>query len=505
MKKTIKNAISSLTAKLAALLFAFTCAGTAWGATTQVATPDALTSAVANAAAGDVVEITAAGTYTLGDIPRNITITGTVEGVVFNYSQGYEGSFGTVANGCTFGSVSFKFTNDNYHGWKNASAKIVFNSCRFEGLFFNYQDMVFNNCYFKQTTYEYCMWVYTPNTTVEYYGCTFENTVKGKFILVYREDNGPRTAIVKGCTFINSGTAAGKPAISVKTVCTANGNALKATVIVDTDSCRTEGAGGFPAVTENWDASTTEVVLDNFILLDDRDATKASEVAIVEGSGIVTENGKIASADTLTIAYNDTAVNVESVKSDIVASGSAITDNGNGTYTVAVDPYAAYTKVADGFYQNAATYKGSTDFYITNLNGLKYFRDLVNGAEVASTNYVSRFGEPSERYETAEAVRSWHTSGPFSEKIVHLMTDIDLGNEEWEPIGYTRNPVPLTISGTTKDITKCYFSMVESMIQTTNWLGHIRSPILRSHILAHLSTRSRPMLISAASSGGGIQ
>ena len=37
------------------------------------------------------------------------------------------------------------------------------------------------------------------------------------------------------------------------------------------------------------------------------------------------------------------------------------------------------------------------------------------------------------------------------------MTDIDLGNEEWEPIGYTRNSVPLTISGTAKDITKCYF------------------------------------------------
>ena len=32
MKKTMKNAMSSLTAKLAALLFAFTCAGTAWGA-----------------------------------------------------------------------------------------------------------------------------------------------------------------------------------------------------------------------------------------------------------------------------------------------------------------------------------------------------------------------------------------------------------------------------------------------------------------------------------------
>ena len=114
-------------------------------------------------------------------------------------------------------------------------------------------------------------------------------------------------------------------------------------------------------------------------------------------------------------------------------------------------------EVSDGFYQSGEYYSDSTDFYITSLEGLKYFRDLVNGAEVASTNYVSRFGAPSERYETAEAVRSWHTGGPFTGKIVHLMTDIDLGNEEWEPIGHTRTELNLTISGVTKEITKLYF------------------------------------------------
>ena len=79
-------------------------------------------------------------------------------------------------------------------------------------------------------------------------------------------------------------------------------------------------------------------------------------------------------------------------------------------------------EVSPGFYQSGTTYNNSTDFYITNVNGLKYFRDLVNGDETVCAGYPEL---PRNR-----------TVHAFSGKTVHLWTDIDLNNEPWEPIGY---------------------------------------------------------------------
>ena len=124
---------------------------------------------------------------------------------------------------------------------------------------------------------------------------------------------------------------------------------------------------------------------------------------------------------------HDVTVSAEAGTADVLVGGVGgdVTASSNTTdtnVTVISDPYAAYVKVADGFYQNAATYAASTDFYITNLNGLKFFRDLVNGdADVCAG------------YPELPANRTIHA---FSGKTVHLIADIDLGNELWEPIGY---------------------------------------------------------------------
>ena len=132
MKTTIHKAMSSLTAKLAALLFAFTCAGTAWGATTQVATQADLTSAVATAAAGDTVQITAAGTYTLGNIPQAITIEGAVSGVTLDYSGVAETvSFGTAASGTLFKSIGSSRPQLSVDAEKLASTSSIVVSCCF--------------------------------------------------------------------------------------------------------------------------------------------------------------------------------------------------------------------------------------------------------------------------------------------------------------------------------------------------------------------------------------
>ena len=44
-------------------------------------------------------------------------------------------------------------------------------------------------------------------------------------------------------------------------------------------------------------------------------------------------------------------------------------------------------EVSSGFYQNGATYDKTTDFYITSKDGLKYFRDWVNGTSAAMNHY----------------------------------------------------------------------------------------------------------------------
>ena len=90
-------------------------------------------------------------------------------------------------------------------------------------------------------------------------------------------------------------------------------------------------------------------------------------------------------------------------------------------------------EVSSGFYQDAATYAASTDFYITSKEGLEYFRDLVNQVGTVADTYVTTYVNAS--WTTA----SWYTANIFTGKTVHLMTDVDLGNVEWSPIGQPKN------------------------------------------------------------------
>lgn len=99
---------------------------------------------------------------------------------------------------------------------------------------------------------------------------------------------------------------------------------------------------------------------------------------------------------------------------------------------------AGAVEVTDGFYQSSATYAESTDFYITNLNGLKYFRDFVNGV---NNKYDAGL--------SGEFNYSVIAFGPIGgvNRTVHLLSDIDLDGEEWTPIGYYRSEEAHTING----------------------------------------------------------
>ena len=90
-----------------------------------------------------------------------------------------------------------------------------------------------------------------------------------------------------------------------------------------------------------------------------------------------------------TILHNDNEGNLI----EMFGSSDIVYDEVSGVATVMIahfskllateeenDPYVkqGYTKVADGFYQDAATYAASTDFYIVSKAGLEYLRDFVN-------------------------------------------------------------------------------------------------------------------------------
>ena len=266
-----------MASKFAALALALTCVGNVWGATVQVATQPDLTTAIANASAGDTVQITAAGTYTLGTIPQNITIEGAVAGVVIDYSAvAVYQTFGKAANGASFCNMAFKLGSSQYRGWQE-SGKIVCENCSFEGLFFSYGDMEFVNCSFTHSG-DYHMWVYGPST-VRYTGCTFTNTSKGKFINLYRENGEANYAYFTNCKFINQGSSS-KSALNIKATC----NAIPLTCHVYVDNCTYEGA--FPAAgTTSTGTDGDLIVLDPLVQVDDIKANVASTIE-------VTFNGK---------------------------------------------------------------------------------------------------------------------------------------------------------------------------------------------------------------------
>ena len=92
-------------------------------------------------------------------------------------------------------------------------------------------------------------------------------------------------------------------------------------------------------------------------------------------------------------------------------------------------------EVSSGFYQNGEKYDSTTDFYITSKDGLKYFRDWVNGTSAAMNHYYnSGF--------LTLTLASFASNNGMSGKNVHLLADIDLTGEVWQPIGPNSGAVP---------------------------------------------------------------
>ena len=170
-----------------------------------------LADAFAAAQNGDEVEILVAGTYALSTSGKDITVTGNVDGVVFDNI----GAKNMGGANVTFNNVTFDYyPNVNYTGLQH-SGNLVYNNCTFNGQVFLYgTSETFNNCTFNQNSADaYNVWTYGAKE-VAFNGCTFNSA--GKSVLIYHESASVSNNVtVANCTFNASQAVEGKAAIEM--------------------------------------------------------------------------------------------------------------------------------------------------------------------------------------------------------------------------------------------------------------------------------------------------
>ena len=170
-----------------------------------------LDEAFAAAQNGNEVKILVAGTYALTTSGKNITITGAVDGVVFDNI----GAKNMGSANVTFNKVTFDYyPNVNYTGLQH-SGNLVYNDCTINGQVFLYgTSETFNNCTFNQNSADaYNVWTYGAKE-VAFNECTFNSA--GKSVLIYSEDeNLFNDVAVTKCTFKATSSVDGKAAIEM--------------------------------------------------------------------------------------------------------------------------------------------------------------------------------------------------------------------------------------------------------------------------------------------------
>ena len=337
--------------------------------TVNVATQDELASAVSSAAAGSTISITAAGSYTMPNLPQNITnitIEGAVDGVVFKHTG--SGNVANVPKGATFKNVTFNFGNVNYHGFQHAGT-INMEGCTLNGRLTSYGDMNFTNCKFNQSNSDYHMWAYSGNLT--YTGCTFTNEKTGKFLNVYNEDGTTKyTVTVNNCKFVNQATSANKAALNVKATC--GQKLLTYDVIIN--NCTTEGA--FPEASE----SQALVVLNNLVQVDDRTANGGDNIKVYKDNVLIYPVNYVAKignvkyetledafaaaqdGETITLLADCTGNGIKAAEGKFNTNGLTVDFDGH-TYTVDGTTVGSTGTETNGFQllkNNKITFKGGT-------------------------------------------------------------------------------------------------------------------------------------------------
>ena len=321
--------------------------------------------AVAAATEGQTVEVIMAGEYTLPGLPKNITVEGAVDGVVFNHTTA--GNVAAIPNGATFKNVEFNFGNVNYHGFQHAGT-INMEGCTLNGKLFSYGDMNFTDCSFNQSNSDYHMWTYSGNVT--YTDCTFTNSVTGKFLNVYNESGATKyTVTVNNCKFVNNASA-NKAALNVKA--TSGSNLLAYDVIIN--NCTTEGA--FPEAS----SSDALVVLNSLAQVDDRTASGVDNITVTQ-DGVLIYPATVAKIGD--VAYPTLQSAVDAAQQIGGAVTVNIIDDISGE-TVTIKEVANFQLTIDGQKDASSNYTVDAVIIVDGLRGNG--GSTTNGASVTLQN-----------------------------------------------------------------------------------------------------------------------
>ena len=243
--------------------------------------------AVSAAQNGNEVKILKEGSYKV-PTGKSITITGAVDGVVFDNI----GAHGMNGANVTFNNVTFNYAmNSTYKGLQH-SGDLVYNNCTFNGQVFLYgTSETFNNCVFNQTdSNNYNVWTYSA-AEVEFNGCTFESA--GKSVLIYHENAAVFNNVkVDGCAFNASVPVDGKAAIEMDSSLTAG---IKLTIANSTVNGFGEGNVSGNSLWNNKKGQNTEANNDITVVVDG--------VTVLEPLVFVANIGKICYT-TITEAIN---------------------------------------------------------------------------------------------------------------------------------------------------------------------------------------------------------
>ncbi len=327
---------------------------------------ETIAAAVAAATDGQTVEVIMAGEYTLPGLPKNITVEGAVDGVVFNHTTG--DNIASIPNGATFKNVAFNFGNVNYHGFQHAGT-INMEGCTLNGKLFSYADMNFTDCSFNQSNSDYHMWTYSGNVT--YTGCTFTNSVTGKFLNVYNESGATKyTVTVNNCKFVNNASSANKAALNVKA--TSGSNLLAYDVIIN--NCTTEGA--FPEAS----SSDALVVLNSLAQVDDRTASGVDNITVIQ-DGVLIYPATVAKIGD--VAYPTLQSAVDAAQQIGGAVTVNIIDDISGE-TVTIKEVANFQLTIDGQKDASSNYTVDAVIVVDGLRGNG--GSTTNGASVTLQN-----------------------------------------------------------------------------------------------------------------------
>jgi len=440
-----------------------------------------LADAFAAAAEGETVSITAAGTYSLSSLTTNITVAGSVDGVVFNCEG--TGNIAAIPNGATFQNVTFNMGQQNYHGFQHPSV-INMENCTLNGKFFSYGDMNFTNCSFIQSSSDYHMWIYGAGT-VTFKDCTFTNNAGGKFLHLYSESSANvAKVLVSGCKFINNGSSS-KAAINVKA--TSGSTDLNYTLTVVDSSVE----GNFPEIGEK-DNSDNTYVLNQLVQVDDRKlkantdeditvsivttddetgATNVSPYSAGTKDDDFTAAAKVGELyyyenleDAVSGASSDDLVTLlQDVASITVSNNVTIDTNGHSLGEIIAEGDATIVVDGNTIYENGQ----KMTIEISTIEELKAFRDAVNN----QTSYAG--------------------------KTVILTADLDLSSEaNWEPIGtnsmgsYPGKAFKGTFDGNGHTISNLTVSTSAPNYATAGFFGSIETGTIKNLTLQNVDIQS---------------